>query len=258
MKPEAQSTNNSEPTSTLKSTAILPAIAAALRQEDLRAPITYCTPNLLELTRLYEVARSEQFGLENHPAWWSVVDNLNLGSTFRIDLEQLSRRPVSDRDPSGENLSFLLDQGYAQKAIHLLPFFQHLLIKCGDRGALVVMRISTGDAAVSGWKNERSNPMQRYVVAEGKTGELLVIQHFPSLPVKSPVIVTGAGDSFVGALLATLVDDPSKLYHPKTLQKLMFTSQKAAVLTLECQSAVSPLLSKLLDPKIIMRREDQL
>jgi pseudouridine-5'-phosphate glycosidase/pseudouridine kinase len=251
LKPEAKSTNNSEPTSTLKSTGILPAIAAVLQQEDMRAPITYCTPNLLELTRLYEVARSEQF-LENHPAWWSVVDNLNLGSVFRNDLEQLSRRPVSDRDPLGENLSFLLDEGYAQKAIYLLPFFQHLLIKCGDRGALVVMRMSTRDTAVSGWKNERSNPIRRYVVAEGKTGELLVIQHFPSLPVKLPVSVTGAGDSFVGALLATLVDDSSKLYHPKTLQELMLTAQKAAVLTLECQSAVSPLLSKLLDPKTIM------
>lgn len=252
LKLEAQSTNDSEPTSTLKSTVILPAIAAALHQDDLRAPITYCTPNLLELTRLYEVARSEHF-LENHPAWWSVVDNLNLGSVFRIDLEQLSRRPVSDRDPLGANLSFLLDQGYAQKAIYLLPFFQHILIKCGDRGALVVMRISTGDTAFSGWKNERSNPIRRYVVAEGKNGELLVIQHFPPLPVKLPVSVTGAGDSFVGALLAMLVDDSSKLYHPETLQELMSTAQKAAVLTLECQSAVSPLLSKLLDPKTIMR-----
>lgn len=234
---------NSEPTSTVKSTAILPAIAATLRQGN-GAPVTYCTPNLLELTRLYEIAQAEQFDLMKHPVWWSAIDNLNLGSAFRMDLKHLSRRPVSDSNPSGENLSFLIDQGYAQMAFHMLPFFQHLLIKCGDRGALVVMRISPEDAAESGWKNERSNPMQRYVVAAGKTGELVVIQHFPALPVTSLVNVTGAGDSFVGALLAILVDNPSILYHPKTLQEVMSTAQKAAVLTLGCHYAVSPSLSQ--------------
>lgn len=176
----------------------------------------------------------------DHDIWWSIIDSFNLGSTFRMDLEKLSRCHESESKPSGD-LSFLLNQGIAQKAIHLLPFFQHLIIKCGDKGVLVVMYVSPEAAADSGW---RSNPRQRCVVATGKSGEIVVIQHIPALPVQ-PLNVTGAGDSFVGALLATLANEPAGLYHPRSLSEALSTAQQAAVLTLQSPLAVSPLLSKL-------------
>lgn len=87
--------------------------------------------------------------------------------------------------------------------------------------------------------------MRRYVVAAGKSGSIIVIQHFPAMPVQSLVNVTGAGDSFVGGLLATLAEIPSAFRHPQTLEKAISTAQKAAVATLQSCSAVSPLLSKL-------------
>ena len=161
-----------------------------------------------------------------------------------MDLEQLSRWSESESKPSGD-LSFLLNQGFAQKAIHLLPFFQHLIVKCGDKGVLVVMYLSPEAAANSGWRQERSNPRQRYVVATGKSGEIVVIQYFPALPVPLPLNVTGAGDSFVGALLATLANEPTGLYHPRFLSEALSTAQQAAVLTLQSPLAVSPMLSKL-------------
>ncbi|KAF9535420.1 indigoidine synthase A-like protein [Crepidotus variabilis] len=233
-----------EPTSVIKSNSVLPAVAAALKEEYLGAPITYCTPNLLELNQLYEMAQSEQYGLMESQSWWSVVDSLNLGTAFRMELEQLSRRPITETNSRpGNTLSFLVEQGVAQKAIHLLPFFQHLIIKCGDQGVLVVMNISPLDAATSGWKNEKSNPRQRHIVATGKSGEIIVIQHFPPLPVEAVMNVTGAGDSFVGALLATLANSPAAPYNPKTLNEAVSTAQKAAVLTLQSPFAVSPLLS---------------
>lgn len=191
------------------------------------------------------MARSDEYGLMDHPSWWSVVDSLNLGSAFRMDLEQLARRPVSDHSPSGKTLSFLIDEGIAQKAVNLLPFFQHIVIKCGDQGALVVMCIPAGEAVTCGWKFERSHPAQRYVVAQGKSGEMVVVQHFPPLPVTSLANVTGAGDSFVGALLAMLADSPTILYHPKTIHQAISIAQRAAVLTLQSRAAVSPLLSTL-------------
>src|SRR5437016_384687 len=118
----------SEPTSTVKATSILPAIVTALEQGSSKhAPIAYCTPNLLELNQLFETAQSDAFELTNHPSWWSTIENLNLGSVFRMDLEQLARKPLSDHDASKGNLSFLIEDGVAQKAIHLLPFFQHLI-----------------------------------------------------------------------------------------------------------------------------------
>jgi pseudouridine-5'-phosphate glycosidase/pseudouridine kinase len=162
-----------------------------------------------------------------------------------MDLDQLARTPLSDDDASKGNLSFLIKDGIAQKAIHLLPFFQHLIIKCGDQGVFVAMLISPDDASQSDWANKRSNPRQRYIVAQGNSKEIIVLQHIPSLPVGSLVNVTGAGDSFVGALLAMLAHHPSVLYHPETLHEAILTSQKAAVLTLQSHSAVSPLLSSI-------------
>jgi len=181
----------------------------------------------------------------DHAVWWSIIDSFNLGSAFRMDLEQLSRWQASKSNLSGGDLSFLLNQGFAQKAIHLLPFFQHLIVKCGNQGALVVMYVSPEAASNSGWRQERSNPRQGYVVATGKSGEIVIIRHFPALPIQLPLNVTGAGDSFVGGLLATLANEPTGLYHPRSLSEVLSTAQRAAVLTLQSPLAVSPLLSKL-------------
>ncbi|KAF8905531.1 indigoidine synthase A-like protein [Gymnopilus junonius] len=235
-----------EPTSTIKSTNILPAIVTAFQEKDAgQAPVTYCTPNLLELTRIYSTAQSDLFELMDHPRWWSAINSFNLGSSFRMELENLARKGVSDFAGSSGTLGFLIEEGIATMAINLLPFFQHLIIKCGEQGVLVVMCIAAHEAPHSGWANARSNIRQRYVVAHGNSGETLVLQHFPSLPVESVANVTGAGDTFVGALLATLANDSTVLYHPSRLGDAINTAQKAAVLTLQSHSAVSPELSRL-------------
>lgn len=241
--------SSSEPTSTIKATSILPAIVTALKGRTLgEAPITFCTPNILELNQIYDAAQSEPFSLMGHPAWWSTVDSLNLGTAFRMDLEQLSRRPVSDRDPSKGNMTFLVAQGIVQKAVNLLPFFQHLIVKCGDQGVIVAIRISPKDALTSVWAHKRSNPLERYIIAHGRSKEITLIQHFPSLPIKMISNVTGAGDSFVGALLACLAHDSNAFYDPKGLHDIITTAQRAAILTLQSHSAVSPLLSQIDTP----------
>jgi pseudouridine-5'-phosphate glycosidase/pseudouridine kinase len=154
-----------------------------------------------------------------------------------MDLEQLSKRNVTDLDVSKGTLSFLIDQGIAQMTINLLPFFQHIIIKCGERGAICAMRISAKDAASSPWGRERSNPQSRYIVAQGNGKEIIVIQHFPGLAVDKVSNVTGAGDSFVGVVLAALS------HNPKDLEQTITTAQQAAVLTLQSDLSVSPLLS---------------
>lgn len=209
------------------------------------APIAFCTPNLLELNQIYDAARSESFNLMDHPAWWPAIDSLNLGTAFRMDLEQLTRRLVSDYDPSKGNMAFLVAQGTIKKAINLLPFFQHLIIKCGDQGIIVVMRISPKDALNSVWTHKRSNPLERYIIAHGNSGEITFIQHFPSLSIETISNVTGAGDSFVGALLACLAHDPTAIYDPKGLPDVIRIAQRAAILTLQNHTAVSPLLSRI-------------
>ncbi|KAJ7293531.1 Indigoidine synthase A like protein-domain-containing protein [Mycena rebaudengoi] len=200
-----------EPTSVTKSHKILPAIAESLNKTTDPA-VSFFTPNLLELAEVYRKAKLEM------PAGGSHQEN-------------------------GSDLSFLVDQGIAQMAVALTPFFRHIFIKCGEHGVLAVIRLSGEAASASTWTRERSNPRRRYVVAHGDSGnEILILQHFPALPT---IVInsTGAGDSFVGSLLASLQLDAHPFDGPNSLERIVAIAQKAATLTLQSHSSVSPLLS---------------
>jgi pseudouridylate synthase / pseudouridine kinase len=55
------------------------------------------------------------------------MDDLNLGERYRSDLTLLSEHTVTT--------SFnLFKDGIPQMAVSLLPFFQNLFIKCGEKG----------------------------------------------------------------------------------------------------------------------------
>ena len=208
--------------------------------------MTYVTPNLLELRHIYQACRSEPMDLTSHSGWWQVIDDFGLSSRFRMELEQLARRNVSDENGSKGTLSFLLDDGIAQMAINLLPFFQNIVIKCGARGLFVVMRISGDQAQDSQWVHEFTNPHKRCVVAHGKSSkEVVVLQHFVPAQVHEDSIanVTGAGDSLVGSILASLLEQPGLFADPSELSEAMNIAQQAAVLALQSQYAVSPELS---------------
>ncbi|KAG1833737.1 indigoidine synthase A-like protein [Suillus variegatus] len=234
-----------EPTSVVKSASILPAIASNLDQLAW-SPITFASPNLLELAHLYQQA--QLLDLTSHDRWWQVLDSLGLGSKFRTDLDLLSRREASSHDTSRGNLAFLVEKGVAQMAINLLPFFRHLVIKCGDLGVVVVMRFTGDDAAESSWSTESTNHHKRYVVSHSPTsGDIVVLQHFPAMQLPSDALVntTGAGDSLVGALLAALVQSPKAFHSTISLQRTIDIAQHAALLSLQSPLAVSPLLSSL-------------
>ncbi|KAJ7244751.1 indigoidine synthase A-like protein [Mycena haematopus] len=231
-----------EPTSITKSERILPALEQSVKAES-DSFGTFFTPNLLELRHIYAKIR-EDGGLASSPFWWSTIDGLSLGEAFRTDMAQLARRGVHDSDEmiATNTLAFLVDEGVAQMAIALTPFFRHIFIKLGPKGVVGVLRLSAKDVQSSGWTHERSSPGRRYVVAHGGSGTILVLQHFPPHPT-TVVNTTGAGDSFVGALLASLQTHSNPLANPTALDQVIRKCQKAASLTLQSQSAVSPLLS---------------
>ena len=159
-----------------------------------------------------------------------------------MELEHLARLPASPHSRIAGTLSFLTEEGIAQMAINLLPFFQRLVIKCGDRGVVVVMRVSRQTK----WASERSNIHGRYIVSSGNgSGDIVVLQHFPAnhLPPESISSVTGAGDTLVASVLASLVQDPKGFEDPESLRNVMEDAQAAAVLTLKSEYAVSPSLS---------------
>ncbi|KZV77757.1 hypothetical protein PENSPDRAFT_645360, partial [Peniophora sp. CONT] len=229
-----------EPTSVIKSTAIQPAVAAWTDAS--RSPVTYASPNLLELSQLYASLVMDADGSPSEKMRWQVLDRFALSAEYRTALEHLSLQNVSDYDSSRGKLAFLVTDGVAQMAVNLLPFFQHLVIKCGDRGVLLAMRVPEDHRPE--WSVERSNAQQRLVVARGDA-EIVVFKHFPALPldVSEIVNVTGAGDTLVGSLLASLATNPGALSDPRLLDNTVQDAQRAAILTLKSPLAVSPELS---------------
>ncbi|KAF8140305.1 indigoidine synthase A-like protein [Boletus edulis] len=216
-----------EPTSVVKSLRILPAITANLPRST-RSVISFVSPNLIELAQMYQHARNTS-DLMSDECWWNAIDSFGLGSQFRADLAQLARK-----------------RGIVQMAVNLLPVFQHIVIKCGKLGVMVVMRQDRTEA--SAWATQRSNPHHRYIVTHSPTSdEMVVIQHFPPLQVTQNVALntTGAGDSLVGTLLAILARDAHAFSSPETLSRALDIAQRAAILTLQSPHAVSPSLSSL-------------
>ncbi|KAG8219765.1 hypothetical protein J3R82DRAFT_737 [Butyriboletus roseoflavus] len=237
-------TKISEPTSVVKASRILPAITANLARST-RSVISFVSPNLIELAHMYQDARNNS-DLMAHERWWNVIDSFGLGSQFRTDLVQLAKRAVSDTASDLGTLSFIADRGIVQMAVNLLPFFQHIVVKCGELGVLVIMRLDQAEA--SAWAAQRSDPRCRYVIAHSPTSdEMLVVQHFPPLQTTQDVALnsTGAGDSLVGALLAVLARDPHAFNSPSTSSKALDIAQQAAILTLQSPHAVSPSLSNI-------------
>ncbi|KAI0094835.1 indigoidine synthase A-like protein [Irpex rosettiformis] len=234
-----------EPTSVTKSQRILPAISSIYDQSN-RPPISYVSPNLLELSQLYRTASSDPYDLIAHSKWWSAIDSMSLSSEFRMDLEHLARRNTNDNGSSG-TLEFITENGVAQMGIHLLPFFQHIVLKCGQRGVLTIFQTTAGAGTSGPWTQESTNLKQRQVVARGKDGCVIVIKHYPAIALAQDemVNVTGAGDTLVGSLLASLVQNFRTFESPLALDETITRAQKAAIMTLKSSHAVSPLLSNL-------------
>ncbi|KAG8906204.1 hypothetical protein FRC01_008092 [Tulasnella sp. 417] len=128
-------------------------------------------------------------------------------------------------------------------AVQLLPYFQHLVVKCGDRGVLVAMVVPSSSDHVTAWKTDLS----RYQITNTtERGETLVLKYFPPLKIdqKELVSTTGAGDSLVGSLMAAVVRDGGDAFRsPTRLDDLMRSAQGAAVMSLKSSAAVSSLLS---------------
>jgi len=89
------------------------------------ATVTFLSPNQLELSTLYQEIRASEELTSTH--WWSVMDDLSLGEAYRSDLALLSKPQATGGNP-------FLSDGLPQMAVTLLPFFQHLFIKCGSDG----------------------------------------------------------------------------------------------------------------------------
>ncbi|KZS95964.1 indigoidine synthase A-like protein [Sistotremastrum niveocremeum HHB9708] len=230
-----------EPTSTSKALKVIPAVQESMTLSQLgeKSPISYLSPNQLELNGLFEEARKS--GLMESELWWQTVNNFALGAEFRAQLEQLSRW-------NNNCFRFLVEDGVAPICVNLLPFFQNIVVKCGPKGAFVASRISAEDASNSRWLSRTVAGTKDYMVAKGRDGRshvALSVYPIDALTDSQVLNVTGAGDTLVGTIAAGLARDSSVFLDPSKLRATMRIAQIASARTLQSQDAVSPEVSQL-------------
>ena len=64
-------------------------------------------------------------------AWkWEAVDDACIGKEWRESLEMLAKSC---------ELKWLLEDGVALQMVHLLPFFQNIVLKCGEEGSQIML-----------------------------------------------------------------------------------------------------------------------
>ncbi|KAK4054846.1 hypothetical protein OIV83_000770 [Microbotryomycetes sp. JL201] len=211
-----------EPTSNAKSIKSLRALASISPATDSeRARVDYTTPNVHELSIMYNYVRDN-----------SHLAQFQMGLWF--DFINVSADALARSLPAWIN-----NEGVVVMAVQLLTCFRCLLVKSGERGVVVVQRVS-GPANVAQWK--RLGHANGTVVAASSGGpdEAVVIRHYPSFTIDPSEIesVTGAGDNFAGALLAGLVNGHD-MQVPQSLDRLVSTAQKAAIATLKSPGAVA-------------------
>lgn len=198
--------------------------------------INMVTPTETELTKIYEAFNNRDL-FDDYDAWFPMLDSLGINAVFR---EKLAMNKL---------LAPFLALGVLQQAFSLLPYLERIVIKLGAQGVLEVA-ISTDITAYKSIPTVSPYAPKCIVTSEGhKLGDNymgVVIQYFP-IPQENEKIeiknVTGAGDTFLGALMATEprwlsteVDSPEQEWD-KWLQ--IYRAQLSSGLTLQSDSSVS-------------------
>ncbi len=182
--------------------------------------VSLATPNLLELTAIYNAARDA--GLFETEQWWNVINSFGLtgsGSQDRLI-------SVAGRD--------LVEQGVPQQCIQLLPFVPNLVTKLGRKGCLLTSLLHPGDVRLT------QPEIAPYVLSRNLSHDsafgglyMRLIPPFAEVAAQDIVSVNGIGDTMLGVIVAGLAKG-------RTLEEVLPIAQEAAVLTLKSSEAVSP------------------
>ncbi|SCZ90979.1 BZ3500_MvSof-1268-A1-R1_Chr1-3g02442 [Microbotryum saponariae] len=218
-----------EPTSNAQSLKILRALSDPLPSSAGRPPtdetpcVSLITPNIHELQVLYGHVTATS---PTKPHW-------EAGNWF--DFITLPHHLLARDLPE-----WITGQGVVQMAVRLLPLVGCVLVKAGERGVVVIQRISGGDR-VTQWRKKQG--INVVVAPCTKTGrEAVVVAYYPGIEMGEGkvVSVTGAGDSLAGALGA-LMSRGKRLDDFDELKGVVDVAQQAAVRTLMSSEAVGDL-----------------
>ncbi|KAL9576351.1 MAG: hypothetical protein Q9212_007173 [Teloschistes hypoglaucus] len=191
--------------------------------------ISLASPNRLELASMHTAAR--EAGIFDRDDWWQIVDAMGLSSSGSRD------RLVSIVGAK------LVDEGVPQQSIQLLPFIPTILTKLGDKGVLITQMLRRGDDRLT------ARDHSKYVLSRADTNDELLggiymrlLAPAEKVSASDVVSVNGAGDTFLGVVIAGLAKDK-----PKSLVDLVHTAQQGSRMTLKSTEAVSPEISTLRD-----------
>jgi len=186
------------------------------------ASVDLATPNRLELAALHTSAR--QAGLFDRDDWWRIIDALGVPSSgVTSELTRATSRQ-------------LVETGVPQQCIALLPLIPCIICKLGPSGVVLAQVLHEDDERLR-------DPMSRpFIVSRSRTGESgvggLYLRLFPAVEEvedSDVVSVTGAGDTFLGLLLARLTQVPGV-----RVEEVINVAQSASVMSLKSNEAVSP------------------
>lgn len=182
------------------------------------------TPNRYELGALFEAYRDA--GYFDVDLWFPIIDELNLGQSFRTMMERFSQSDAA--------LKSLSSDGIVQQAIHLLPYIPTIVVKDGKNGVVCFQLVDSKTT------QPPSNHSTRLWQGRGKHD--ILIQHFPAQKIDTSKIVsvTGAGDTFCGVLMAELAKDHSWLQtlNPQK-DKVINMAQMSASRAIQSKDAVA-------------------
>ncbi|CAG8529237.1 1306_t:CDS:10 [Cetraspora pellucida] len=186
--------------------------------------LTYITPNIYELKAMYyEAEKYGYFNFDNH-LWFQKLDELNIGQKFRTDVERIiTKHP---------KLLFLQNDGILVQVVNFLPYLPNIIVKLGENGILMAQAL---DELKSNFETKQDNKIEFVIPKRQKKGGTRFRYFEPILldPQKH-INSSGAGDSFVGALISGLM-----LHSDSNIDKVIDIAQKVAVMTLQSHNSVS-------------------
>ncbi|KAM3066309.1 hypothetical protein ACMFMG_003180 [Clarireedia jacksonii] len=206
-----------EPVSTVKSTSLFPADnLPALFPSHI---VDLAAPNQDELIAMHDYASTK--GLFEPSEYFSIIDSFGIPSTGARD------RFVALTSSS------LTDDGIPFRTIQLLPYIPTIFTKLGKDGVLLTMILKPNDPRLT---DPKHSP---YILSRAtNAGEVVggvYMRLFPAVEKveeKDVVSVNGAGDTFLGVLVAGLAKGV------ELGEELVEIAQKAAVITLKSREAV--------------------
>lgn len=210
--------------------------------------ISLITPTVSELSSIHSAfARRELF--DDYDEWFPALDSLGINSQFREKLDIKSKKHTV--------LRTLLDQGVLQQCFQVLPYIPNILVKLGEKGAVLV-KMSTDVEKYNSIPTTSPHAPDFILLSQGALVEEnhvgVVIEYFPIPPQNENlkvVNVTGAGDAFLGILSSDissndwLVSEIGSIEQEWDMWKSMNRAQKASGLSIQSTEAISPEIKQL-------------